>query len=254
MASRWLASVVPALLAWCIANVLVVILVPLGMLYEALGGASARARLGRMTALSARIFFVRFLPFVHFYRLTTQLPSLPSGPVLVVANHRSWLDALLLIGLMPGLLIPVSARYTRLPIIGRLMRWLGCVPLNSGDPATTASSLKRLRQQLAQGAVVVGFPEGRRMLNGELGVFSDVFFRLAVDCCAPIYPVMIHCAPQLFGPSRTWHLSHSTPRFTLRLGAAIQTHPQDRPADLARRTRKWLNRELEPLDAGGQDP
>ncbi|MCU0663047.1 MAG: 1-acyl-sn-glycerol-3-phosphate acyltransferase [Myxococcota bacterium] len=134
-----------------------------------------------------------------------------------------------------------------------MMRWLGCMPLDATDLEETASTLRLLEQRLKAGAILAVFPEGRRLPNGKLGLFSDVFFRLAIDAGAPVYPLMIHCKPQLFGPQSPLSIGQRPPRFRFRLGGPAVPQPGDRAADLARRTRKWLGTQLEPLDAEGHD-
>jgi 1-acyl-sn-glycerol-3-phosphate acyltransferase len=250
VALRALTSGLAATLSWFLANLLLLFIVLLGAVAENLFGSRAQVPLRRMTSALVRQFFVGLLPLFRLYRIMERPEAWPTGPALLVANHRSWLDALLILGFVPGVVVPVSSRYLRLPLLGRLMRWLGCVPLDEKSPAVTAASLRRLDEQLHRGAIVAVFPEGTRKGPGELGGFSDVFFRLAIDTGTPIFPLMLHCRPLLFGPVSPFFIGSRTASFRMRLGSAMVPHPQDRASDLARRARKWLRAELEPLDAG----
>ena len=91
-----------------------------------------------------------------------------SGPVLVVANHTSYLDAALL-----GSAFPRRIRFLiTLPIYSmRRLTWfyymMGSIPLAPDAPDPRA--LKTALRTLQTGGVVGIFPEGQRMPDGALG-------------------------------------------------------------------------------------
>lgn len=90
------------------------------------------------------------------------------GPVLVVANHHSFLDPV-----MVG--VSVSRRATYLaraslfnnPLFAWLPAGLGAIRLHRD--ATTTEALKTALKRLADGKVVIMFPEGTRSPTRELG-------------------------------------------------------------------------------------
>lgn len=123
------------------------------------------------------------------------------GPFVVVANHQSYLDAVLLA-------VPLAVQRDRkawwlttehvwqtFRRIGgtSLLRWLGMVPISE---ANKADSLRPALERLAAGGVVGIFPEGRRnkhnvnpdwervMLKGKTGAA-----RLALISGVPVVPV-----------------------------------------------------------------
>lgn len=103
----------------------------------------------------------------RFHRLKADRVPLPAnGPALVVANHVSGLD--------PLLMIAASARPLRFLIAREQydrwwLRWLfdaiGCIPVTRHAPAPRA--LARARDALARGEVVALFPHGRMHLDHE---------------------------------------------------------------------------------------
>lgn len=99
--------------------------------------------------------------FCHrYHRLSTRFVKLPAhGPAIVVANHVSGLDPLLMIAACrrPLRFIIAKEQYER-----RWLRWLfdavGCIPVDRG--ANPRAVLKHARERLARGEVVAIFPQG----------------------------------------------------------------------------------------------
>lgn len=119
-----------------------------------------RPWLNRLDGLN-RIFCRRF------HRLHADRVPIPqTGPALVVANHVSGLDPLLMIAASPRPLHFLIAReqYDRW-----WLRWLfdaiGCIPVTRHAPA--ARALARARAALERGEIVALFPHGRMHLDHE---------------------------------------------------------------------------------------
>lgn len=112
------------------------------------------------------------------------------GPCIVVANHASYMDAIVLGSAFPR---RISFLITS-PIYRMLrLRWfyymMGAIPVapDSADPGALKAALRTLRH----GGVVGIFPEGQRMENGQIGSGKGGVALLASRSGAPIVPAAI---------------------------------------------------------------
>ncbi len=114
---------------------------------------------------------------------------LSSSPAVIVANHESWLDALVMLALLPA--VPLAKREVlSWPVIGPMASSFGAVFVRRGDAHSGAVALRHLRQALSQGRTVVGFPEGTTSANGVLP-FRRGLFGLALHARVPVVPVAL---------------------------------------------------------------
>ncbi len=129
----------------------------------------------------------------------------PTGPVLIVSNHSSFLDPPLVGGSTPR---PVSfmakAELFRIPLFGGLIRRLNARPVRreGGDP----SALRAALHVLESGGALLVFPEGTRGPEGELRQGKAGAGMLAVLSGAPVVPVYIN------GSGRAWPRGRKLPR------------------------------------------
>lgn len=132
-------------------------------------------------------------PMWHF-KVTGEVPADPRNPYVVVANHESFAD-ILLISHLPFEMKWLSKRANfKIPIAGWLMRVAGDVPLDRGDKASAKRAMDRCAWYLRHHVSVMIFPEGTRAVDGELGKFKDGAFRLAIETQVPILPLAVHGA------------------------------------------------------------
>jgi len=134
-------------------------------------------------------------PFLIAYlRLTrTGIEHIPpEGRVLIVANHRSFLDPFLIGTLLPAgrpLNFMGKAELFARPRAGWYVSRCGCFPVRRGesDPA----ALETARRVLTGGGVLVIFPEGTRLRAGGLGTPKRGAFRMAIETGATVVPVCV---------------------------------------------------------------
>lgn len=113
------------------------------------------------------------------------------GGAVLVANHQSLGDILVLFGLYRPFKWVSKASVFRLPFIGWNM-WLNdYVGLVRGDKASITRMMAECKEWLARGVPVLLFPEGTRSRDGELGAFKDGAFRLACECEVPVFPIAV---------------------------------------------------------------
>lgn len=128
----------------------------------------------------------------RFHRLhAAHLPLPKHGPALVVANHVSGLDPLLLIAASERPLRFIIAReqYERFGLHW-LLRAVGCIPLDRA--ASPLRALAAARRALQHGEVVALFPHGRIHLDADGPArLKPGILHLAKLSGAPVYPLRI---------------------------------------------------------------
>jgi 1-acyl-sn-glycerol-3-phosphate acyltransferase len=124
---------------------------------------------------------------------TTGREHLPwRGPAVIVANHASLVDILVLFDLLRPFKWVSKHENFKIPFIGWNMRLNGYVSLVRGDRESVAAMLDECRALLARGNPVLFFPEGTRSRDGRLREFKDGAFELAVEFGVPLICVAVH--------------------------------------------------------------
>lgn len=129
-------------------------------------------------------------PLWHF-RTSGTPPADPRRPYVVVSNHESFAD-ILLISCLPWEMKWLSkAELFRVPVLGWLMRLAGDVPVRRGEGRSAVEALQRCREVLKTRVSVMIFPEGTRSTTDDMLPFKDGAFRLAVQTGSPILPLAV---------------------------------------------------------------
>jgi 1-acyl-sn-glycerol-3-phosphate acyltransferase len=119
----------------------------------------------------ARWLAPRFYRPVYRLRIHGRQRIPATGPVVLVANHSSFMEPQLIFGLLGRRSVFLVKSEIARGILGRVLRWLGQLSIRRGtpDPAPLRAALEFLRA----GGMVGVFPEGRRgdgdMLHAEQG-------------------------------------------------------------------------------------
>ena len=136
---------------------------------------------------SSRAFMRNVFVFWMDFR-ARGMDHLPHSGALLVSNHQSFLDPLL-IGV--PLTRPVSylARHNlfRVPLIGWILRNTYVMPIRREGGGS--ESIREAVRRMKLGFLVGIFPEGTRSRSGELGEFKPGFIALARLARVPIVPV-----------------------------------------------------------------
>lgn len=114
------------------------------------------------------------------------------GGAVLVANHASLIDILVLFGLYRPYKWVSKAENFKLPFVGWNMRLNDYVPLRRGDKRSVVEMHERCDRHLAHGSPVLFFPEGTRTKDGRLLPFKDGAFELAVKHGVPVIPIAVH--------------------------------------------------------------
>ncbi len=132
---------------------------------------------------------------------------LPAGAVIVISNHTSYADGLLLAlacrRLGRSLRLLATAGVFRAPLIGRLARRLGFIPVKRGT-GEAADALDDAVEALRHGEAIGLYPEGRLTRDPHLWPERSKTgaVRLALRSGAPIVPVAMLGAHEVVGRRR----------------------------------------------------
>ena len=140
----------------------------------------------------------------------------PEGGVIVAANHVSYWDPLVV-----GAAVPREAHYLAkqelfaIPVLGFLIGSVNSIPIRRGG--ADLAGLARAIDVLKSGGVLLVFPEGSRMKDGELHPARPGLGLMAVQADSPVVPCFVSASNRprrwlarrerlrvWFGPPRRW--------------------------------------------------
>ena len=161
-----------------------------------------------------------------------------SGPYMLMANHQSAFETVLLVVLLPQPAFVLKRSLLWIPVIGWGLALTRPIVIDRSSPVR---SLKRLLQQaqkrFARGDVVVIFPEGTRLPVGERRPYQAGGAHIATRSRVPVLP-MAHNAGH-FWPRG---FLKKPGKVTVRIGPPIPTE-ELQPAQLNERVREWIEAE-----------
>jgi len=172
-------------------------------------------------------YLFRKLPVVHqhlnplwHFTVSGDVPTDPRRPYVVVSNHESFVDILLISHLPFEMKWLSKVEMFKIPVVGWLMTLANDVRLTRGEVSSAADAMDQCEQRLANKVSVMIFPEGTRSRSGDLGKFKNGAFRLAIDAGVPILPIAVHGAHRALRP-KDWRIGYA--RAEVRVLAPIDT-------------------------------
>uniref|UniRef100_UPI0035B11768 1-acyl-sn-glycerol-3-phosphate acyltransferase n=1 Tax=Chitinimonas sp. TaxID=1934313 RepID=UPI0035B11768 len=144
-------------------------------------------------------FLMRFLVWIAthtMYRVKhTGLDNIPDeGPAILVCNHVSFMDALVIGGaIRRPVRFVMDHRIFKVPVLNFIFRTAGAIPIAPAkeDPAMKELALAKVQEYLAQGELVCIFPEGKITYDGELNVFKPGVEAMAAQSGAQVIPMAL---------------------------------------------------------------
>jgi 1-acyl-sn-glycerol-3-phosphate acyltransferase len=156
-----------------------------------------------------------------------------AGTRILVANHQSWLDPLVLMGIEPRLAGPVRRYMLRVPIFGTVVRLAGFFQSDVGELPSLDDVSRCVATARVRGGSLLFFPEGTRSQGGVLGPFHRGAFRTAFDHGLPIQPVVIEGLDRVLPRKGPIVQTYGRTLVRVRYLAALEP-PFDRPGALRR--------------------
>jgi 1-acyl-sn-glycerol-3-phosphate acyltransferase len=189
--------------------------------------------------------------------------GIPIAPVMIVANHISYLDILALAALCPGQFV-AKKEMGDWPLFGSLARRLGTFFIDRGDARASQRVLKDAAEVLRAGRILVIFPEGTTSDGNGIGEFFAAPFETAVTASSPVIPVTLRYEDVL-RPGHSdrncpfigedtlaghlWRLTASAP-LTLRVEFGPSLAPELGRRELARESHRSIVEALRRMEEG----
>jgi len=145
-------------------------------------------------------FFAKTVTYLNFHvpKILINKPSdLFKKPKIIISNHQSSLDLVLLLMLHPKLVILANTRSWNNPFYGRIIRFAGFIRSDKG----LEEAIDSIRQRVKEGYSIIIFPEGTRSVDCRIKRFHKGAFYLADQLNLEIQPIVIHGACQALNKS-----------------------------------------------------
>jgi 1-acyl-sn-glycerol-3-phosphate acyltransferase len=192
-------------------------------------------------------YLLRFVAFVvsrliYRFRVRGDEHIPVSGPAVLISNHVSFMDAVLIMAASPRpIRFIMDHRIFATPVLGGVFRLAKAIPIapRSEDPHTYEAAFATARQVLDEGDLLGIFPEGSITRDGELQPFKGGVLKILQANPVPVVPIglsnlwgsffsRIEQGRAMVKPFRRGSFS----RVTLRAGPPIA--PQDATLELMR--------------------
>jgi lyso-ornithine lipid O-acyltransferase len=210
----------------------------------------------------------RWLARLLGFRVTVDGQPLVRGPALLVSNHVSWIDIVVLSSVVSVSFI-AKREVGTWPLFGTMARLQQTVFIDRTKKQRTGASLDDIKQRLARGDALVLFPEGTSHDGINMMPFKSSYFGAANDPALKVVPVTLAYASvnglpmtrrqrpafawygEMGLPGHLWDALKAGP-----IGVTIRFHPQVRlddfagRKDLARFTESQVRESLAHLSSG----
>jgi 1-acyl-sn-glycerol-3-phosphate acyltransferase len=144
-------------------------------------------------------FLMRFLTWILIhtvYRIKKSgLDHIPAtGPALIVANHVSYMDALVMGGACKRpIRFVMDHNIFKIPVLSFIFRTGKAIPIapEREDPAAKERAYAEIAKALREGDVVAIYPEGKLTADGKMNPFRPGFLRIIEDTPVPVIPTAL---------------------------------------------------------------
>ncbi len=144
-------------------------------------------------------FLMRFLTWLLIHTLYSvrvegrdKLPD--EGAAVLVCNHVSFVDALIIGGSCPRpVRFVMHHKIFAIPVLSFIFRTAKAIPVASRkeDPAMLEQAMDRVAEELADGQIVCIFPEGGLTPDGDIQGFKPGIERIIQRSPVPVYPMAL---------------------------------------------------------------
>ncbi len=144
--------------------------------------------------------WARILLFVAGAKVKVRgIENVPEGNLLIVSNHQSYFDILIIVGYVPnmtGFIAKRSLKY--IPILSGWMKKIHCIFINRKSLKESYDSIVDGIKAIESGVTLLIFPEGTRSKCDRMNRFKGGSFKLATLTEVPILPITIDGTYHLF--------------------------------------------------------
>lgn len=189
--------------------------------------------------------------------------KVPEQPVMVAANHVSYLDILALATLIPGRFV-AKKEMRNWPFFGIMGEWLGTLFIDRSDARASQRTMRQASDIIVAGTSVVLFPEGTTSDGKAVGEFYAAPFETAAVARAETIPVALRYEdvlrpgqPDVLCPfigddslfGHLWRLAAAAP-LTLRVEFLPALPPELGRRQLAQNARQAISDALQRMEQG----
>jgi len=183
--------------------------------------------------LTLVIVVARFLGTVDFVDLELPASVDTTKPYVLISNHPSYVDMLLLLGSFSDMTCVTSGRWSRHWALGRLLRSTNYLPGPGSGLPESENMLESMVKHIGAGFPLLVFPEGKRSHEGALRRFRRGAMEAAAGANVPIVPLFIAMdQPYLTKEAPLWRPPSPAPMYTFEWFDVV--HPEELGGDAKR--------------------
>lgn len=210
---------------------------------------------GRLPHAVSQFWARALIHLVPFWKIRAEgLERIEKGkPYVVVSNHQSMLDILVLLARLPLHFKFIAKRELFwVPFLGWHLALARYIPLRRGDPESGRACLTQARDWLRRRVSVIFFPEGTRSPDGKIHEFKAGAFKLALEEKTNILPLVIAGTREAI-PKRSWRIRKQSP-LLLRIQepVSVKGFSIEDLDELRRKVRTQIVGDFEKLKLGGR--
>lgn len=202
----------------------------------------------RLTGWFAKLYFWVIASPVR----VTNAANMPIGACVVVANHASYLDGIVLTAaLPPNFTFVIKREMAAFPFAGFFLRRIGSEFVDRANDAHRKRTARRLFKAARSGDALAFFPEGTFTAEPGLRPFKPGAFRAAWQARVPLVPIVITGAREKL-PAQIW-LAAPGP-LQISIGEPLDPQSHGSARELIGATRASILARLREPDLDGSNP
>lgn len=120
-----------------------------------------------------------------------KIEDVSSKARLMVGNHMSYLDILILSSIYPSSYV-TSQEIRETPFLGIICEWAGCLFVERRSRANLSQEVSQIKEALLNGLTVTIFPEATSTNGEEILRFRAPLYQAAIDSGAPVQPFCLN--------------------------------------------------------------
>lgn len=172
--------------------------------------------------------------------------NLPNAPYVVLCNHQSMWETIFMQVLLPPQSWVLKRELLWIPFFGWGLALIKPIAIDRSSASAVKLTLNNGIARLKEGRIIVFYPEGTRLLPGEVHKYSRSGAALAISAGVPIVPIA-HNAGN-FWPRGPWIKQPGT--IEVKIGLPISSVNQD-PTSITAAAELWINEQKQIMHPPG---